>query len=47
MAPPQRIIAAFIGEHSFSDDKAPIAKGRPDREVLKKARRFGTSLPAR
>jgi len=36
--------AAFIGEHSFSDAKTPIAKGRPDRRDLEKAKRFGASV---
>ncbi|MBN1663169.1 MAG: 4Fe-4S binding protein [Deltaproteobacteria bacterium] len=36
--------AAFIGEHSFSDSKTPIAKGRPDPEDLEKAAQFGASL---
>ncbi len=32
---------AFIGEHSFSNDAAPIAVGRPDAEDLRKAKEFG------
>jgi ferredoxin len=32
---------AFIGEHSYSNDATPVAKGRPDSEDLKKARDFG------
>lgn len=36
--------AAFIGEHSFSNEKLPIAKGRPDAADLSKAREFGTLL---
>ncbi|MBN1665351.1 MAG: 4Fe-4S binding protein [Deltaproteobacteria bacterium] len=39
--------AAFIGEHSFSDSKKPIAKGRPDPEDLEKAAQFGASLAAK
>jgi ferredoxin len=35
---------AFIGEHSFSTDGAPIAQGRPDNEDLKRARSFGTMV---
>ncbi|MFO7559171.1 MAG: 4Fe-4S binding protein [Desulfobacterales bacterium] len=36
--------AAFIGEHSFSSDAAPIAAGRPDADDLKKAMEFGDVL---
>jgi ferredoxin len=32
---------AFIGEHSFANEKIFIANGRPDEEDLKKAREFG------
>jgi ferredoxin len=32
---------AFIGEHSFSTEGAPIAQGRPDNEDLDRARSFG------
>jgi ferredoxin len=32
---------AFIGEHSHSNETAPIACGRPDKEDLRKARGFG------
>jgi ferredoxin len=35
---------AFIGEHSFSTDGAPIAQGRPDNEDLKRARSFGSMV---
>ena len=35
---------AFIGEHSYSSEATPIAPGRPDREDMKKARRFGESI---
>ena len=38
--------AAFIGEHSFSNDDTPIASGRPDVEDLAKARAFGESVKA-
>lgn len=38
--------AAFIGEHSFSNDATPIASGRPDTEDLAKARAFGASVKA-
>ena len=34
----------FIGEHSFSSKKTPIAIGRPDTVDLEKAREFGTSI---
>jgi len=33
--------AAFIGEHSFSSPRIPIAEGRPDDEDIKKAEEFG------
>jgi ferredoxin len=33
--------AAFIGEHSRSNETTPIARGRPDVEDLKRAREFG------
>ena len=36
--------AAFIGEHSFSNDATPIALGRPDAEDLVKARAFGEEV---
>jgi ferredoxin len=36
--------AAFIGEHSFSSDEAPTAKGRPDTDDLKLAELFGRKL---
>jgi ferredoxin len=32
---------AFIGEHSFANEKTPIANGRPDEEDIKKAIEFG------
>lgn len=32
---------AFIGEHSFSTEKRPIAHGRPDEKDLISARKFG------
>lgn len=32
---------AFIGEHSYSSEERPIARGRPDKEDLAKAREFG------
>lgn len=35
---------AFIGEHSYSSAATPIAAGRPDREDMEKARRFGESI---
>ena len=35
---------AFIGEHSFSTPKKPIAHGRPDQEDLKKAMEFGKKI---
>ncbi|WP_421903243.1 4Fe-4S binding protein [Maridesulfovibrio sp.] len=39
--------AAFIGEHSFSTDKTPIAVSRPDEDDLGKARDFGKSIAAK
>ncbi len=33
--------AAFVGEHSYSTDAAPIAAGRPDADDLGKASAFG------
>ena len=35
---------AFIGEHSFSSESAPIAHGRPDSTDVQKAREFGTKI---
>lgn len=35
---------AFIGEHSFADDKAHIALNRPDASDLDKARDFGNAI---
>jgi ferredoxin len=32
---------AFIGEHSYSSETAPIAAGRPDDQDMEKAKRFG------
>ncbi len=34
----------FIGEHSFSTEKLPLAKGRPNYEDLSKAEIFGTEI---
>jgi len=39
--------AAFIGEHSFSTEKTPVAVSRPDEDDLSKAREFGKSLAAK
>ncbi|PKL49471.1 MAG: 4Fe-4S ferredoxin [Candidatus Riflebacteria bacterium HGW-Riflebacteria-2] len=36
--------AAFIGEHSYSTKKFPIAKGRPDNLDKEKARDFGEQV---
>ncbi|MFX4260737.1 EFR1 family ferrodoxin [Pelotomaculum propionicicum] len=36
--------AVFIGEHSYSSDKLPIAQGRPDKTDLEKAKLFGTAV---
>lgn len=35
---------SFIGEHSFSTEETPIAKGRPNNEDLNKAQEFGRSI---
>lgn len=35
---------SFIGEHSFSTEERPIAKGRPDNEDLNKANEFGRNI---
>ena len=41
-----KVVAAgtFIGEHSYSSEKHPIAVGRPDDEDLVFARKFGTQI---
>jgi ferredoxin len=36
--------ASFIGEHSFSNENTPIAPGRPDKEDLEKAKKFGEQV---
>lgn len=36
--------AAFIGEHSFSNDKVDLAKNRPDKNDLFKAEEFGNNI---
>lgn len=36
--------AAYIGEHSFSTEKRPTAKGRPDAEDLRHAEIFGQKI---
>jgi ferredoxin len=36
--------AAFIGEHSYSTEKTPIAAGRPDAQDLMQARDFGSLI---
>ncbi|HUX39358.1 MAG TPA: 4Fe-4S binding protein [Rectinemataceae bacterium] len=38
---------AFIGEHSYSTKTFPIAEGRPDREDLEEAKRFGAKSLAK
>jgi ferredoxin len=35
---------AFIGEHSFSIDKFPIAKGRPDKKDITESEAFGKNI---
>jgi ferredoxin len=39
--------AAFIGEHSFSDDETPMAKDRPDARDLQVAEAFGRKIQER
>ena len=39
--------ASFIGEHSFSNAATPIAPGRPDKEDLDKAVKFGEQVKAK
>ena len=36
--------AAFVGQHSFSSEKLPIAPGRPDPQDLDLAKRLGTTV---
>lgn len=36
--------AAFVGEHSYSTDTAPIAAGRPDAQDLAQAAAFGAAV---
>ena len=36
--------AAFVGQHSFSSEKLPIAPGRPDRQDLDLAEQFGNTV---
>lgn len=36
--------AAFIGEHSYSSEKLPMAHGRPDEKDLEKAKQFGAII---
>ena len=38
---------AFIGEHSFSGDDAPVAPGRPDEKDLQKARALGKAISSK
>mgnify|MGYP000586770700 CR=1 FL=1 len=35
---------AYIGEHSFSDEQAPVAMGRPNEEDLRHAHAFGKAI---
>lgn len=39
--------AAFVGEHSYSTARTPIASGRPDRKDIADARRFGREIASR
>ncbi len=36
--------ATFVGEHSYSTDKCPVAAGRPDRDDLAYAEDFGRKI---
>lgn len=36
--------ATFVGEHSYSTDKNPIAVGRPDADDLRFAENFGAKI---
>lgn len=36
--------AAYIGEHSFSSPELPTAEGRPDKNDLKQAEKFGREI---
>lgn len=36
--------AAFVGEHSYSTDAAPVAAGRPDAQDLAQAAAFGAAV---
>lgn len=36
--------AAFVGEHSYSSERTPIAAGRPDAEDLSAAEAFGRAI---
>ncbi len=35
---------SFIGEHSFSTERSPVALGRPNNDDLKKAKEFGKMI---
>lgn len=39
--------AAFVGEHSYSSQKTPVAKGRPDESDLNYAELFGRKINER
>lgn len=39
--------ATFVGEHSYSTDKNPIAAGRPDADDLQYAESFGAKIRAK
>ena len=44
-----RVVAAgaFIGEHSFSREATPIARGRPDKNDLQQAKEFGKAVSSK
>ena len=39
-----RVAAAFVGEHSYSTERTPIAAGRPDGQDLAAAEAFGRAV---
>ena len=39
--------ATFVGEHSYSSEKYPVAAGRPDADDLEYAKLFGEKIRAK
>ena len=39
--------ATFVGEHSYSSEKYPVASGRPDADDLEYAKLFGEKIRAK